>query len=92
MAFLDPVLCDFNDAVSASKCFRCLQPNQLLAMQAYILWQNWLVQGQDVPADLNALLEASRYFTRLTDKQLLAMIALMMCELGGWLQAEEPET
>lgn len=92
MALLDPDVCDFSDAVSASKCFRCLEPNQLLAIQAYILWQNWLGQDEDAPDNLNDLLAVSKIFTRLTQKQLLAMIALMMCELGSWLQSEEPET
>lgn len=64
----------------------------MLAIQAYILWQNWLGQDEDAPDNLNDLLAVSKIFTRLTQKQLLAMIALMMCELGSWLQSEEPET
>lgn len=73
--------CNFDAAVAGSSCFRCLEPNQLEAVTAYILWQNWLAEDAEAPADINALMAASKTLTRLTHKQLLAIIALTLCNL-----------
>lgn len=70
--------CDPNTLVEAAKCLQCLNPQESLAVEVYLLTQ---IAGVD--PDPNALLAAAKDFQALTDRQLSEVQAYLLCQISG---------
>lgn len=72
------VNCDPNALATSSKCFQCLDENQLAMVQVYTLS---VIAG--VGTDPETLLAAAAQFQSLDDKQLKMVQAYLLCKILG---------
>ena len=75
--------CNPNDLLSTARCFACLTPQQLGAVQAELLCQILHQSNPMASCDVQSLLTDGKCFSCLTPVQLQVITTQLLCEILG---------